>query len=67
MMYTWNMIVNVIVSAVMVIEAVFALPFQSAVFFIDNEASVFESGDGMYTVIWSTSARWFIFTSTPSR
>jgi predicted phosphodiesterase len=49
------MIVNVIVSAIMVIEAVFALPFQSAVFFIDNEASVFESGDGMYTVIWSTS------------
>ena len=54
-MYLLNMIVNVFVSAIMVIEAVFALPFQSAVFFIDNEASVFESGDGMYTVIWSTS------------
>ena len=49
------MIVNVIVSAILVIQSVFALPFQSAVFFIDCEASVFESGDEMYTVIWSTS------------
>ena len=49
------MIINVIVSAIMVIQAAFALPVNSAIFFIDNEASVFESGDGMYTVIWSTS------------
>ena len=54
-MYTLNMIINVIVSAIMVIQAAFALPVNSAIFFIDNEASVFESGDGMYTVIWSTS------------
>ena len=54
-MYNLNMFINVIVSAIMVIQAVFALPFNTAIFFIDNEASVFESGDEMYTVIWSTS------------
>ena len=54
-MYTLNMIVNVLISAVMVIQSALALPFSSAVFFIDTQASVFESGDGMYTVIWSTT------------
>ena len=33
----------------------FALPFSTLIFRIDNEASVFESGDDMYTVIWSTT------------
>ena len=54
-MYTINMILNVIVSAFLVIQSIFALPVNSAVFNIDNKASVFESGDGMYTVIWSTT------------
>lgn len=54
-MYTINMALNVIISAIMVIQSVIALPFNTALFFIDTEASVFESGDEMYTVIWSTS------------
>ena len=49
------MILNAIISALMVMQAAFALPFNSAVFYIDNKASVFESGDEMYTVIWSTT------------
>ena len=54
-MYNLNMAINVIISAILVIQSAFALPFNSLVFRIDNEASVFESGDDMYTVIWSTS------------
>ena len=54
-MYALNMAVDVIVSVILVIQSLFSLPVSSAVFFIDTEASVFESGDGMYTVIWSTS------------
>ncbi|MBR5409066.1 MAG: metallophosphoesterase [Clostridia bacterium] len=54
-MYALNMAINVIVSAIMVLQAAFALPVTSAVFFIDSEAVVFESGDEMYTIIWSTS------------
>ena len=54
-MYTLNMLLNAIISALMVMQAAFALPFNSAVFYIDNKASVFESGDEMYTVIWSTT------------
>ena len=54
-MYTINMILEVIISAFLVIQSVFALPGSSAVFGIDGKASVFESGDGMYTVIWSTT------------
>ncbi|MBO4342668.1 MAG: metallophosphoesterase [Clostridia bacterium] len=54
-MYVLDMAFNVIVSAIIVIQSVFALPFNSLIFRIDEKASVFESGDGMYTVIWSTS------------
>ena len=54
-MYNLNMAINVIISAILVIQSAFALPFSTLVFRIDNEASVFESGDEMYTVIWSTS------------
>ncbi len=54
-MYVMNMIVNVIISAFLVIESALCLPLNSLFFRIDNKASVFESGDGMYTVIWSTS------------
>ena len=54
-MYNLNMAINIIISAILVIQSAFALPFNSLIFYIDNEASVFESGDDMYTVIWSTS------------
>ena len=49
------MVFNVIVSALIVIQSALALPFNTLIFFIDNQASVFESGDDMYTVIWSTT------------
>ncbi len=54
-MYELNMALNVIISAILVIQSVFALPFSTLLFRIDEKASVFESGDDMYTVIWSTS------------
>lgn len=54
-MYELNMIFNVIVSAIIVIQSALCLPFNTLLFRIDNEASVFESGDDMYTVIWSTT------------
>ena len=54
-MYELNMIINVIISALIVIQSAFALPFNTLIFRIDEKASVFESGDDMYTVIWSTS------------
>ncbi|MCR5523144.1 MAG: metallophosphoesterase [Clostridia bacterium] len=54
-MYIINMVFNVIVSALIVIQSAFALPFNTVIFCIDNGASVFETGDNMYTVIWSTS------------
>lgn len=54
-MYVLNMIVDVIVSAVLVINSALFLPLNTILFRIDTEASVFESGDDMYTVIWSTS------------
>ena len=46
---------NVIVSAIIVIQSALGLPLNTLLFRIDNEASVFESGDDMYTVIWSTT------------
>ncbi|MBR4767056.1 MAG: hypothetical protein IK085_09890, partial [Clostridia bacterium] len=54
-MYELNMIFNVIVSAIIVIQSALCLPLNTLLFRIDNEASVFESGDDMYTVIWSTT------------
>lgn len=54
-MYVLNMAVNVIVSAILVIQSAFMLPFNTLIFRFDTKASVFESGDDMYTVIWSTS------------
>ena len=54
-MYTINMILDVLVSAILVIESVLCLPFTTLAFHFDAKASVFESGDNMYTVIWSTS------------
>ncbi len=49
------MAINILISAILVIQSAFVLPINSVIFCIDNEASVFESGDEMYTVIWSTS------------
>lgn len=54
-MYMLNMVADVIVSAILVIQSVLCLPFETLLFHIDTEASVFESGDDMYTVIWSTT------------
>ena len=54
-MYDLNMIFNVIVSAIIVIQSALCLPLNTLLFRIDNEASVFESGDDMFTVIWSTT------------
>ena len=54
-MYELNLALDVIISIFLVIQSVFALPFTTLFFRIDNQASVFESGDDMYTVIWSTT------------
>ena len=54
-MYEWNLFLNILLSIVMVVSSALALPVNSLLFRIDSEASVFESGDDMYTVIWSTS------------
>ncbi|MBR6702730.1 MAG: metallophosphoesterase, partial [Clostridia bacterium] len=54
-MYEWNLFLNILLSAVMVISSALSLPLNSLLFRFDAEASVFETGDGMYTVIWSTS------------
>ena len=54
-MYELNMAFNVIISALIVIQSALCLPFNTLLFRIDNSASVFESGDDMYTVMWSTS------------
>ncbi len=54
-MYELNLVFNVIISAIIVIQSALCLPINSLFFRIDSNASVFESGDGMYTVIWSTS------------
>ena len=54
-MYVLNMAINVIISAILVIQSAFMLPLETLLFRFDTAASVFESGDDMYTVIWSTS------------
>ena len=54
-MYVLNMILSDLISAITVIESAFLLPFNTLIFRFDTNASVFESGDDMYTVIWSTS------------
>lgn len=54
-MYEFNMAINIIISALIVIQSALSLPFTSLFFAIDSKASVFESGDDMYTVIWSTT------------
>lgn len=54
-MYILNLVFDVLVSVIMVFESVLCFPFENLFFRIDNEASVFETGDGMYTVIWSTT------------
>lgn len=54
-MYVFNMVVDVIISALMLIQFSLSLPLDSIVFGIDAKASVFETGDEMYTVMWSTT------------
>ena len=54
-MYEWNLFLNILLSIVMVVSSALSLPLNSLLFRIDTPASVFESGDDMYTVIWSTS------------
>lgn len=54
-MYIFNMVLDVIVSAIMVIQSVLCLPLNTLLFHFDAKASVFESGDDMYTVMWSTT------------
>ncbi len=54
-MYEFNMVMNVIISAILVIQSALCLPLNSLLFRFDTKASVFETGDGMYTLIWSTS------------
>lgn len=49
------MALDVIMSAVIVIQSVLCLPFGTLLFHFNAKASVFESGDDMYTVIWSTT------------
>lgn len=48
-------IISWIMTAVVFLQASLGLPVLSLNFKFDVEASVFESGDGMYTVIWSTT------------
>ena len=48
-------ILSYIVTAFIVVQSVLSLPFNTLIFGIDSKAAVFESGDSMYTVIWSTN------------
>ncbi len=54
-MYILNMVLDVVVSAIIVIQSVLCLPLNTVLFHFNAKASVFESGDDMYTVMWSTS------------
>ncbi len=48
-------IISLLSTAIILIESALSLPVLSLNFKFDRQASVFESGDGMYTVIWSTT------------
>lgn len=49
------MVLDVIISAILVVQSALFLPLNTLLFRIDTKASVFESGDDMYTVMWSTT------------
>lgn len=46
---------SAILSAIFFLQAALGLPVMSINFKFDTQAAVFESGDGMYTVMWSTT------------
>ncbi len=51
----FNTVFSFIMSAIITVQAALSLPVLSINFKVNTEPAVFESGDGMYTVIWSTT------------
>lgn len=54
-MYIINKIISFLSVALLTVQSVLPIPTFSLNFKFDVEAAVFESGDGMYTVMWSTT------------
>lgn len=54
-MALFNQIFSAIMTAIIAIQSALSLPVLSLNFKFNVDASVFESGDDMYTVIWSTT------------
>ncbi len=50
-------IINGLIIAIQVLQAVLGTPFSNPAFKIDIQPVVFESGDDMYTVMWTTTKR----------
>lgn len=54
-MYILKTIISYITAFIVTLQSMAALPVFSTNFKFEAEASVFETGDGMYTLIWSTT------------
>ena len=54
-MTIFSKIISFFTSMIIALQAALSLPVLSLNFKFDVEAAVFESGDGMYTVMWSTT------------
>lgn len=52
-----NAVLNFFVAAMTLISSVFGIPSTGFIFDIDTPAAVFESGDNMYTVMWTTTKK----------
>ncbi|HBL41202.1 MAG TPA: hypothetical protein DDY98_06390 [Ruminococcaceae bacterium] len=54
-MQLFQTIINYLLVGLFLVQSALGLPIQSLLFRFDAKASVFETGDDMYTVMWSTT------------